>query len=60
MCRISGIVIEHGKNDFGYGEDFVLQKMKKMQFGIFLVNMIQKVVQSEEHEKKLQKRLESD
>lgn len=29
MCRISGIVIEHGNNDFGYWEGFNLTKAEE-------------------------------
>ena len=60
MCRIVGIVIEHGKDNFGYWEGFNLTEAEENAIWNILSNMIQKVVQSEEHEKKLQKRLESD
>ena len=42
--KILGIVIKHGKNDVGYWEGFNLTEAEKMQSGISLVNMIQKVV----------------
>ena len=29
MCRIAGIVIEHGKNDFGYLEGFSLTEAEE-------------------------------
>lgn len=29
MCRIAGIVIEHGKDDFGYREGFCLTEAEE-------------------------------
>lgn len=29
MCKVSGIVIEHGKDDFGYWEGFSLTEAEK-------------------------------
>lgn len=29
MCRIAGIVIEHGKDDFGYWEGFSLTEVEE-------------------------------
>lgn len=38
MCRISGIVIEHGKNDFGYWEGFNLTKDEENEIWNILSN----------------------
>lgn len=35
MCKISGIVIEHGNNDFGYWEGFSLTQDEEDAFGTF-------------------------
>lgn len=38
MCRISGIVIEYGKNDFGYWEGFNLTEDEENEIWNILSN----------------------
>ena len=38
MCRIVGIVIEHGKDDFGYWEGFYLTEDEKNEIWNILSN----------------------
>ena len=38
MCRIAGIVIEHGSNDFGYWEGFYLTEDEENEIWNILSN----------------------